>query len=90
MDLNGLTLEQLAELKAQIQEKIEETSDGFFYVGKIQCYGMSSTERYQNIIAAKQSDEDSGYGENYLISIYTNNPNSGFNFVESEDKIPED
>ena len=76
IDLTTLTLEELSELKNQVQEMIDNYSDGFTYECHLSSYGRRSQFHYTNA----QSTQDLCWeynGDDGIITVYTNNPNLG-------------
>lgn len=93
MDINTLSFDELIALKQQINHELMTRADGFFYIGLIVCAQSYRREEYNNSYMANKAVDNSGYGDNYLIEVYTNNPNfndyQGAWLVSAKSEIPE-
>jgi len=77
MNLSEYTIEQLVELKNEIENLIYNFNDGYFYICKVRSYGRNWNENY---ITNKHTLQELCYrytGEDGIVDIYSNNPDLG-------------
>jgi len=75
MNLNNLTIEELVNLKNDIENKIHQFKDGFFYICKVRSYGRNWKEKgiYNPYTLQELCNKYSG--DDGIVDVFTNNPN---------------
>lgn len=77
MNPSKYTIEQLVELKNQIENRIFDYKDGYFYICNVRSYGRNWNE---NFINNKHTLQELCYrynGDDGIVDVYSNNPNLG-------------
>jgi hypothetical protein len=59
----------------KLYQEILNTSDGFLYVTQLRCYGSISWNSHKNSFMVQELC-DEYYGDNGIVHVYTNNPNT--------------
>ena len=76
MELNHLTIDELVELKSQINNRIYSYDDGYFYICNVRSYGRNWQEHTFN----SHTLQELCYmynGDDGIVDVYSNNPNLG-------------
>ena len=90
MNLNDYTIEELVDLKNEIENKIHSYEDGFFYICNVRSYGKNWKQRMKNPHTLQELCYKY-YGEDGIVDVYTNNPDLSIDnygdvmYVPSED-----
>lgn len=72
LELEKLSLDELSELKNDIQRMINDYSDGFIYECIVSSYGSNHTRNIGNVNSLQELC-DQYDGEDGIVTIYTNN-----------------
>jgi hypothetical protein len=59
-------------------KKLKNTSDGFIYLACVRCYGSIQWITYNNEFLTQELCDDYN-GDDGIVDIYTNNPNTTIN-----------
>lgn len=73
MELNHLTIEELVELKNQIDNYLYSYEDGYFYICKVRSYGRNWDEHISNYHSLQQLCYEYN-GDDGIVDVYSNNP----------------
>lgn len=77
MNLSEYTIEQLVELKNEVENRIYGYKDGYFYICNVRSYGRNWKE---NFINNKYTLQELCYrynGDDGIVDVYSNNPDLG-------------
>jgi len=77
MNLSEYTIEQLVELKNEVENHIYSYEDGYFYICNVRSYGRNWKE---NFIKNKHTLQELCYrynGDDGIVDVYSNNPDLG-------------
>jgi hypothetical protein len=74
MNLDKLTINELIDLKYEINRKINSYSDGYLYICSIRQFGSVSETKVRSIYSLRELCDEFN-GENGIVDVYTNNPN---------------
>lgn len=73
MDLSNYSIEQLAELRNQIDNIINTYDDNYFYICKVRSYGRNWTEHVTNTHTLQELCYRYN-GDDGIVDIYSTNP----------------
>ena len=74
MNLNNYTIQELIELKNEINNRLNSFEDGFFYICKVRSYGRNWIEKGIKNVHALQELCHKYKGDDGIVDVNTNNP----------------
>lgn len=76
MDLSNYTIEELVELRNEINNKIESYEDGYLYICKVRSYGRHWNKIITNVHTLQDLMNEYS-GDDGIVDVYSTNPNLG-------------
>ena len=73
IDLSTLTINELMEVREQVNNLIADYDDGFFYICQIRSYGRNWTRKYRSSQHVQDLCDEYN-GEDGIVDVYSNNP----------------